>query len=106
MTPRILYRYPFDELGREILTLPESIAAMQELERQINRLCRFDWRWCDLSLTIVERHPTYVIYAIHHHQKYLGQALVMPDASAAHSALSDHALYLKILARMESKAAR
>jgi hypothetical protein len=106
MTQRNLYRYPFDEEGREILTLLESIAAMRELERQVNRLCRFDWRWCDLRLTIVERHPTYLIYEIHHHNKYLGQAIVMPCASALQSALSDHALYLKVLARMESKAAR
>lgn len=111
MTHPILYRYPFDEEGREILTLVESIAAMQELERQINRLCRLDWRWCDLTLHIVERHPTYVIYEIHHRQKYAGQAIVMPFASARgagvpQSALSDQALYLKICARMESKASQ
>ena len=108
MTQRLLYRYPFDEEGRETLTLVESIAAMQELERQINRLCRLDWRWCDLTLSVVERHPTYLIYEIHHHEKYAGQAIVMPFASARgagvpQSALSDHALYLKILARIESK---
>ena len=81
---------------------------MQELERQINRLCRLDWRWCDLRLSVVERHPTYVIYEIHHHDKYAGQAMVMPFASArgtgvSQSALSDQALYLKIRARIESR---
>lgn len=108
MTQRILYRYPFDEEGREILTLGESIAAMQELERQINRLCPFDWRWCDLRLAVVERHPTYVIYAIHHHEKYAGQAIVMPYVSPARmdspqSAVTDQALYRKIRVLMESK---
>jgi hypothetical protein len=111
MTQRILYRYPFDEEGHEILTLVESIAAMQELERQITQLCRCDWRWCDLKLSIVERHPTYLIYEIHHHRKYMGQAVVMPYASPAakdgpRSVFSDHALYLKICARMEAKATR
>ncbi|HUB17612.1 MAG TPA: hypothetical protein VL990_03190 [Acidobacteriaceae bacterium] len=107
MTQRILYRYPFDEEGREILTLVESIAAMQELERQINRLCGCEWRWCDLQLSIVERHPTYLIYEIHHHRRYAGQAIVMPYASAKDgpgSAFTDHVLYLKICARMEAKA--
>jgi hypothetical protein len=109
MTQRLLYRYPFDEEGREILTLVESIAAMQELERQINRLCRLDWQWCDLRLSVVERHPTYLIYEIHHHHRYMGQMIVMPYASGKdgpHSAFSDHALYLRICARMESKAAQ
>lgn len=108
MSRRTLYRYPFDEQGGEILTLVESIAAMQELERQINRLCRLDWRWCDLRLSVVERHPTYVIYEIHHHDKYAGQAMVMPFASArgtgvSQSAISDQALCLKIRARIESR---
>ena len=108
MTAPTLYRYPFDEEGLEILTLVESIAAMQELERQINHLCRLDWRWADVQMRVVERHPTYVVYEIHHHGKYAGQAIVMPFASARgagvpQSALSDHALYLKILARIESK---
>jgi hypothetical protein len=111
MTQPVLYRYPFDDEGREMLTLVESIAAMQELERQINQLCRLDWRWSDLTLRVVERHPTYVVYEIHHRQKYAGHALVMPFASARgagvpQTALSDHALYLKILAHMESKTSR
>jgi hypothetical protein len=109
MTQPILYRYPFDDEGREILTLVESIAAMQELERQINRICEADWRWCDLRLNVIERHPTYLVYEIHHHRRYMGQALVMPYSSAKGgplSALSDHALYLKLLARLEEKATR
>ena len=111
MTQPLLYRYPFDEEGREILTLVESIAAMQELERQINRLCRLDWRWCDLTLSVVERHPTYLFTRSTITSKYIGQAIVMPFASARgedgpHSALSDQALYLKICARMESKASQ
>ncbi len=88
MTQPLLYRYPFDEEGREILTLVESIAAMQELERQVNRLCRLDWRWCDLTLSVVERHPTYFVYEIHHHQKYTGQAIVMPFASGGAGVLN------------------
>ncbi|MFP5226798.1 MAG: hypothetical protein ACLGXA_04165 [Acidobacteriota bacterium] len=111
MTQPILYRYPFDEEGHEILTLVESIAAMQELERQINRLCPFDWRWCDLRLAVVERHPTYLIYDVHHHDRYAGQAIVMPfvsrpETDAPQSASGDHALYLKVLARLESRAIR
>jgi len=108
MTQRVLYRYPFDEEGRETLTLVESIAAMQELERQVNRLCRFDWRWCDLTLSVVERHPTYLIYEIRHHSKYAGQAIVMPSVFSGGtgtilSAISDQKLYNKIRARIEAK---
>src|SRR5579872_3498344 len=104
MPQTTLYRYPFDEEGREILTLVESIAAMQELEHQINRLCNLDWRWCDLRLTIVERHPTYVIYEIHHRDAYSGRAIVMPHlcktgVSELRIALSDRALLDKIRAR-------
>jgi len=108
MTQPVLYRYPFDEEGRETLTLVESIAAMQELERQVNRLCRFDWRWCDLVLTVVERHPTYLVYEIRHHGKFAGRAIVMPTVFSAGtgtilSAISDQKLYNKIRARIESK---
>jgi hypothetical protein len=108
MINRTLYRYPFDEEGREILTLVESIAAMQELERQINRLCAVDWRWCDLRLSVVERHPTYVIYEIQNGDQYSGRAIVMPYASQAgiddlELALSDLALLTKIRARIQSK---
>ena len=108
MPQRTLYRYPFDEEGREILTLVESIAAMQELEHQINRLCKLDWRWCDLRLSVVERHPTYVIYEIHHRDAYSGRAIVMPSASRVSMndlpvILSDRALLIKIRARLQSK---
>ncbi len=108
MPQRTLYRYPFDEEGREILTLVESIAAMQELEHQINRLCKLDWRWCDLRLSVVERHPTYVIYEIHHRDAYSGRAVVMPSASPVgmndlRVILSDRALLIKIRARLQSK---
>ena len=108
MPQRTLYRYPFDEEGREILTLVESIAAMQELEHQINRLCKLDWRWCDLRLSVVERHPTYVIYEIHHRDAYSGRAIVMPSASRVSMndlpvILSDRALLIKVRARLQSK---
>lgn len=109
MPQRILYRYPFDKEGREILTLIESIAAMQELEQQINRLCDLDWRWCDLRLSVVERHPTYLIYEIHYRDVYTGRAIVMPHVSRPGIGdrplgISDQALLNKILARIESKA--
>jgi hypothetical protein len=108
MPNRTLYRYPFDEEGREILTLVESIAAMQELEHQINRLCSLDWRWCDLRLSVIERHPTYVIYEIHHREQYSGRAIVMPYASqeginAMTLAIGDQRLLTKIRARVLSR---
>lgn len=108
MTERTLYRYPFDEEGHEVLTLGESIAAMQELEHQINRLCSLDWRWCDLRLNVVERHPAYVIYEIHHRQEYSGRAVVMPCASPSamndlRLAISDQTLLTKIQARIQAK---
>jgi hypothetical protein len=111
MPQTTLYRYPFDEGGREMLTLGESLAAMQELEYQINRLCAFDWRWCDLSLSVVERHPMYVIYEIHHREAYTGRAIVMPsvwrtEMNDLRVALSDRALQVKILARIRSRATR
>jgi len=106
-----LYRYPFDDDGREVLTLVESIAAMQELEHQINRLCDDEWRWCDLRLSVVERHPTYVIYEIHHRDEYSGQAIVMPSVSVAgmdslRLAISDQALLTKILVRVQARMTR
>jgi hypothetical protein len=82
MLPRTLYRYPFDEEGRETLTFIESISAMQELERQINRLCDCGWRWCDLRLSVIERHPTYVIYGIEHRDECVGTVIVMPHVAA------------------------
>lgn len=105
MLERTLYRYPFDNEGREVLTLVESVAAMQELERQINRLCNVEWRWCDLKLHVVERHPTYVIYEVHHRDEYSGQAIVMPHVSVAgmdalRIAISDQALLSKIRDRI------
>ncbi len=78
MTHIYLYRYPFDEAGTAILTFAESLAAMQELERQLNAMLKPDWRWCDLRLEIVERHPTYVVYKVTHHQEFIGRAIVMP----------------------------
>lgn len=111
MIERTLYRYPFDEEGLEVLTLVESIAAMQELEHQINRLCDDEWRWCDLRLSVVERHPTYVIYEIHYHDEYSGEAIVMPSVSVAgmdslRVAISDQALLNKIQARVQAKMTR
>lgn len=107
MPQTTLYRYPFDKGGREVLTLGESIAAMQELEFQINRLCNFDWRWCDLSLSVVERHPTYVIYEIHHRGACTGRAIVMPsvyrEMHEVRVAISDGRLQTKILARIRSR---
>jgi hypothetical protein len=111
MIEQTLYRYPFDEEGREVLTLVESIAAMQELEQQINRLCDVEWRWCDLRLSVVERHPTYVIYEIHHRGEYSGQAIVMPSVSMTgiddlRLVISDQALLTKIRVRVQSKMTR
>jgi hypothetical protein len=108
MPRRTLYRYPFDNEGREVLTLAESIAAMQELEHQINQLCAFDWRWCDLRLSVVERHPTYVVYEVHHRDEYTGQAIVMPCASPSgmkglRVTVSDWVLFTKIRVRLRSK---
>ncbi len=78
MTHIYLYRYPFDEAGSAILTFAESLAAMQELERQLNAMLKADWRWCDLLLEIVERHPTYIVYEVTHHREFMGRAVVMP----------------------------
>jgi hypothetical protein len=73
-----LYRYPFDETGSSLLTFAETLAAMQELERQLNAMLKPDWRWCDLRLVIVERHPTYVVYDVTHRDEWMGRAVVMP----------------------------
>lgn len=73
-----LYRYPFDKEGLEVLTFAESIAAMRELERQLNMFLEPDWRWCDLRFKVVERHPTYAIYEVAHNDEYAGRAIVMP----------------------------
>lgn len=98
-----LYRYPFDETGTQILTFAESLAAMQELERQLNAMLKPDWRWCDLRLEIVERHPTYVVYDVTHRQEFIGRAVVMPycaDPPKKHpNAAIEKALYEKIRAR-------
>ena len=110
MSQRTLYRYPFDEEGRETLTLVESIAAMQELELQINRLCDFDWGWCDLRLSVIERHPTYVIYGIEHRDEWVGRAIVMPYVAAQvaiepQSIFNDRTLLNKIRARLKPEGA-
>ena len=96
-----LYRYPFDEKGSAILTFAESLAAMQELERQLNAMLKPDWRWCDLRLEIVERHPTYVIYEVSHYEEFIARAVVMPycaDPPKKQPAV-EQALYEKIRSR-------
>jgi hypothetical protein len=74
---------PFDNDGRESLTLAESLAAMKELERQVSALCVWQWQWCDLRLSVVERHPTYVVYDVEHRDEYVGNAIVMPCAATS-----------------------
>lgn len=73
-----LYRYPFDKEGLEILTFAELLAAMRELERQLNGLLAPDWRWCDLRFNIVERHPTYATYEVRQNGDFVGRVIVMP----------------------------
>lgn len=98
-----LYPYPFDETGSHTLTFSESLAAMQELERQLNAMLKPDWRWCDLGLEIVERHPTYVIYEVTHHSEFMGRAVVVPYCADPPKKRSDsaieQALYGKLRAR-------
>jgi hypothetical protein len=99
-----LYRYPFDKEGHETLTFDESIAAMCELEQKLNVMLKRDWRWCDLRPKVIERHPTYVIYEVEHHEKYAGQAVVMPySADPAKigplSTINDRTLHNKIRSR-------
>ncbi|MGA8531724.1 MAG: hypothetical protein WB622_18530 [Acidobacteriaceae bacterium] len=109
MTHIYLYRYPFDATGSQILTFAESLAAMQELERQLNAMLKPDWRWCDLGLEIVERHPTYVIYEVMHHQEFIGRAVVMPycaDPPRKHpNAETGQSLYEKIRTRRNPEGA-
>lgn len=98
-----LYAYPFDETGTHTLTFAESLAAMHELERQLNAMLKPDWRWCDLLLEIVERHPTYVIYEVTHGDQFIGRAVVMPycaDPPKKHpDSAVQQALYAKIRSR-------
>jgi hypothetical protein len=98
-----LYRYPFDETASPVLTFAESLAAMQELERQLNAMLKPDWRWCDLRLAIVERHPTYVVYEVTHHEEFIGRAIVMPYCADPPKKQPDtaveKALYEKIRSR-------
>jgi hypothetical protein len=109
MTHIYLYRYPFDEAGGATLTFAESLAAMQELERQLNAMLKADWRWCDLRLEIVERHPTYVVYDVAHHGQLMGRAVVMPYCADPPKKRPDtaveQALYEKIRARRNSEGA-
>jgi hypothetical protein len=110
MTQIPLYRYPFDKEGSETLTLEESIAAMRELEEQLNGMLNPDWRWCDLRLKVIERHPTYVIYEIAHREKYAGQAVVMPYSAdppkiGPLSTINDRTLHNKIRSRGKPKGA-
>jgi hypothetical protein len=72
-----LYCYPFDA-GHEILTLSEAIAATQELTTQITRLVGADWRWCDLRLAVVLRHPAYRIYDVEYRGEPVGRVIVLP----------------------------
>ena len=99
-----LYRYPFDKEGHETITFHESIAAMRELEQQLHGMLKRDWRWCDLRLKVIERHPTYVIYEVEHHEKYAGQAVVMPYSAdtpkiGPSSTINDRTLHNKIRPR-------
>lgn len=110
MTQIPLYRYPFDDEGRQILTFAESLAAMRELERQLSTMLPTDWRWCDLRLSVVERHPTYVVYDVQHHDRMMGRAVVMPYSAEPpkiepESALDEDALREKIRARRRSEGA-
>jgi hypothetical protein len=110
MTHIYLYRYPFDETGSQFLTFAESLAAMQELERQLNAMLPTDWRWCDLRLEIVERHPTYVVYQVKHNEEFVGRAVVMPYCAdppkkRSDSAVNEQTLYEKIRARRDPEGA-
>jgi len=105
-----LYRYPFDEAGTATLTFAESLAAMQELERQLNGLLQPDWRWCDLRLEIVERHPTWVVYKVTHHDEVMGRAVVMPYSAnpprkQPDTATGEQSLYEKLRARRNNEGA-
>ena len=98
------YRYPFDETGTASLTFAESLAAMQELERQLNALLKPDWRWCDLRLEVAERHPTYIVYKVTHHGEFMGRAVVMPYCASPprkqpENATEEQSLYEKLRAR-------
>lgn len=102
-----LYRYPFDDAGSATLTFAESLAAMQELERQLNALLKPDWRWCDLHLEVIERHPTWVVYEVRHHGELMGRAVVMPYCAnpprkQPETASDQKSLYEKLRARRGS----
>lgn len=104
------YRYPFDEQGTAILTFAESLAAMQELERQLNGLLKPDWRWCDLRLEVVERHPTYVVYKVTHLEEFMGRAVVMPYCAEPpkkqpDTSIDERSLLEKLRARRNSEGA-
>jgi hypothetical protein len=87
-----LYCYPFDDAGHEILTFPEALAATQELTLQISKLIGDPWRWCDVRLVVVLRHPTYRIYEVEHHGLPAGRVTVLPcrtEASGLESPIRD-----------------
>jgi hypothetical protein len=48
-----LYPYPFDRLGRQLITLAESVAVMRALEWKLQEKIGTDWRWSELDLRIV-----------------------------------------------------
>lgn len=96
-----LYRYPFDNEGRKLLTLEELLAALRNLDCELNTLLIQDWRWCDVRLTIVERHPTYCVYEVEHHGELKGRAVVNPFAPE--STVNDRALQNKIRFRGKPK---
>jgi hypothetical protein len=105
-----LYRYPFDREGTPILTFDESLGAMVELERELNGLLKRHWRWCDVDLKIVERHPTYVIYEVVHYATLKGYATVMPFSAhpqklGSEPTTDDRTLHDNIRARGRQKGA-
>ena len=103
MAPLHLFRYPFDEKGSPVLTFAESLAAMQELERQLSARLQPDWRWCDLGFTIVERHPTYVIYEVTHLQSWIGRIVVMPYSADPPKKEPEAALERALYERLRSR---
>jgi hypothetical protein len=81
--PETLYPYPFDAGGHDVLTLEESVAALRDLEHQLNEILPSGWRWQELRFATIERHHKMVIYRVKWNGEEVGKALVLASKTSA-----------------------